>query len=111
MARDIKAIAIIRKVQDTALLTTILRNNKEQKLQAELDNVATQSKRKEHGAMKKTEAKEIAKEQMLEAIGIAYYKIADSDEYTQEEADLIIEQMNILGERMAKAIKGRYVTY
>lgn len=61
--------------------------------------------------MKKTEAKEIAKEKMLEAIGIAYYKIADSNEYTQEEADLIIEQMNILGERMAKAIKGRYVTY
>lgn len=61
--------------------------------------------------MKKTEAKEIAKEQMLEAIGIAYYKIADSNEYTQEEADLIIEQMNIFGERMAKAIKGKYVTY
>lgn len=61
--------------------------------------------------MKKTEAKEIAKNIMLEALGVAYYKIADGDDYTEEEADLIIEQMNILGERMAKAVKGKYVTY
>ena len=48
---------------------------------------------------------------MAEALGVAYYKIADGDDYTEEEADLIIKQMNILGERMAKAVNGKYVTY
>lgn len=61
--------------------------------------------------MKKTEAKEIAKERMLEAIGVAYYKISDSDEYSDEEVEMIIQELNKLGERMAKAIGGRYITY
>lgn len=61
--------------------------------------------------MKKTEAKEIAKDLMLEAIGIAYYKVADSNEYTDEETELIIAEMNKFGERMAKAINGKYITY
>ena len=61
--------------------------------------------------MNKTEAKNIAKDLMLEAIGIAYYKVSDNSEYTEEEAELIIAEMNKYGERMAKAIKGRYITY
>ena len=61
--------------------------------------------------MKKTEAKEIAKETMLEALGVAYYKISDNESYTEEEQDLIIQYMNMFGERMAKAIKGKYITY
>ena len=61
--------------------------------------------------MSKTEAKEIAKETVLEAIGTAYYRICDSNDYSQEETDLIIAQINVLGERMAKAIKGKYITY
>ena len=61
--------------------------------------------------MKKTEAKEIAKDTLLEAIGEAYYKISDSNKYSEDEVNLIIEQINKLGERMAKAIKGTYITY
>lgn len=61
--------------------------------------------------MKKTEAKEIAKDAMLEAIGCAYYKVADSNEYSDEEKDMIIAYMNKMGERMAKSINGRFVTY
>lgn len=61
--------------------------------------------------MTKTEAKLIAKDLMLEVIGIAYYKIADSNEYSDVESELIIEQINRLGERMAKSINGSYVTY
>lgn len=61
--------------------------------------------------MTKTTAKEIAKETLLEALGIAYYKLVDDGEYTEEEVEMICVQMNKLGERMAKSVNGRYVTY
>ena len=61
--------------------------------------------------MTKTQAKAIAKKQMLRAIGIAYYSIVDSDNYTEEEVDLILKEMTRYGERMAKAIGGDYIAY
>lgn len=61
--------------------------------------------------MKKNEAKEIAKKILLESIGIAYYKISDSNDYWPEDSELIIEYINKLGEKMAKSINGKYITY
>lgn len=61
--------------------------------------------------MKKTEAKEIAKDTILSALGCAYYKISDDNSYTDEEKDIIISYINKYGEKMAKAIKEEYVTY
>lgn len=61
--------------------------------------------------MKKTEIKAIAKEAMLEAIGVAYYRISDSGDYSDEDTEAIIQEMNKLGEKMAKAIRGNFITY
>ena len=61
--------------------------------------------------MKKSDAKEIARKTLLQAIGTAYYKIADSNDYNIDESEMIIEEINKLGERMAKAIKSEYIAY
>jgi len=61
--------------------------------------------------MNKSDAKKIAKDIMLTAIGTAYYRVADSTDYTLEEQDLIIKEIDRYGERMAKAINGTYTAY
>lgn len=61
--------------------------------------------------MTKTQAKDIAKQALIDALAVAYYPLSDSGEYTDEEMELISEQMAKLGERMAKTIGERYITY
>ena len=60
--------------------------------------------------MKKTEAKEIAKDTLMSAISVAYYRICDNNDYTEDEQNLIIDYINKYGETMAKSIKERYFT-
>lgn len=60
--------------------------------------------------MKKSEAKQIAKDTLLSAISVAYYRICDDDDYTEEEQNLIIDYINKYGETMAKSIKEKYFT-
>lgn len=62
--------------------------------------------------MKKTQAKEIARDIIAQSIGIAYYKIVDNDtDYSEEEKELIVEYINQLGKRACKAINTEYVSY
>lgn len=61
--------------------------------------------------MTKTEAKKIATHIMRESIGVAYYRIADSNDYAQEDKEVIIDYVNKLGKRACKAIGIDYVTY
>lgn len=60
--------------------------------------------------MKKTEAKEIAKNIIQEAIGIAYYKL-ENETYSQEDEQMIIDYINKFGSTACKAIGKEYVTY
>lgn len=61
--------------------------------------------------MSKTEAKKIATHILRESVGCVYYRIADSDDYAQEDKEVIIDYINKLGKRACKAIGIDYVTY
>lgn len=61
--------------------------------------------------MTKTELKEIAKKEMLHSIGIAYYRISDGYDYSEEEKEEIIKYTNQFGTRMAKALGAEFITY
>lgn len=60
--------------------------------------------------MRKTDAKEIARDILQEAIAVAYYKI-DEDRYSEEEQDLISECLRKEAERMLKLVNREYITY
>lgn len=59
--------------------------------------------------MTKTEMREFAKDKLLEAIAVAYYKLEDEN-FTNEEVEQISQYINQYGESMAKAINRRYYT-
>lgn len=59
--------------------------------------------------MKKSEAKMIAKEKLMEAIATAYYRLED-DGFDEDEQEAIVGYINVLGARMAKAIGEEYYT-
>jgi flagellar motor switch protein FliG len=62
--------------------------------------------------MTKTEKREIAKELLMEALSLAYYKL-ENDIYnhiSQEEQEEICEYMRQYGEAMAKRINKKYYT-
>lgn len=62
--------------------------------------------------MKKSEAKEIARDILQDAIGEAYYKLdLDTDKYSDDEQDLIIEYLEKEAERLVKLIDREYITY
>lgn len=60
--------------------------------------------------MKKSDAKEIARDILQDAIGEAYYKI-DEEKYSEEEQDLISEYLEKEAERLMKLINREYITY
>ena len=57
--------------------------------------------------MTKTEMRDFAKEKLMEAIAVAYYKLEDEN-FTVEDTEQIIEYINQYGEAMTKAIHRRY---
>lgn len=59
----------------------------------------------------KTEMKEKARDVMAEAIGTAYYKICDDDDYSEEEKEIILHYLDKFGKAAAKAIGRNYTTY
>ena len=59
----------------------------------------------------KTELKEIARDRMAEAIGTAYYAICDSDDYTEDEKEMILHYLSKFGKAACKAIGRNYTTY
>ena len=61
--------------------------------------------------MTKKEAKQIALETIMESIGCAYYKICDDNSIQQKEQEMIIIEINKLGERIGKTLKREYVSY
>lgn len=62
--------------------------------------------------MKKTDAKEIARDIIQDALAVAYYRIdIDEDKYSEEERDLISEYLAKEGERMLKLVNREYITY
>ena len=60
--------------------------------------------------MTKTQAKEIARDMIQVAIGCAYYRL-ESEDYSKEDEDLIIQYLHTLGNRACKAIGTEYVGY
>ena len=66
---------------------------------------------KEKKNLTKTELKEIARETMAEAIGCAYYRICDSDDYTEEQVEIILQYLSKFGRAACKAIGRNYTTY
>lgn len=60
--------------------------------------------------MKKTNAKEIARDILQEALSVAYYRI-DENKYSEEEQDLISECLSKEAERMLKLVNREYITY
>ena len=59
--------------------------------------------------MSKTEMRELAKDKLMEAIAVAYYKLED-DNLTDEEREQISTYINQYGEAMGKAIHRNYYT-
>ena len=76
--------------------------------------MAGQRSFKEEKEMKtKTELREIAKDALMSALAVAYYRIADNpDEYglTDEEVEEVCSLMNKYGETMGKSIKKKFYT-
>ena len=58
----------------------------------------------------KTEAKEKARDIVADAIGVIYYRVADSNDYTEDEKELLIHYINQVGVTACKAIKKPYTT-
>lgn len=58
--------------------------------------------------MSKKEMREFAKEKLMEAIAVAYYKL--EDENFSEEVEQISAYINQYGEAMGKAIRRNYYT-
>ena len=61
--------------------------------------------------MKVKEAREIAKKTILKSIGIAYYNIADCNDYTDEEKEAIIFYINSYGSKACRSLGADYITY
>lgn len=59
--------------------------------------------------MTKKEMRDFAKDKLMEAIAVAYYKLEDEN-LSEEEDKQIIEYINQYGETMAKAIRRKYYT-
>ena len=59
--------------------------------------------------MKKKEMREFAKDKLMEAIAVAYYKLEDED-FSDEEEEQIVQYINQYGETMAKSINRQYYT-
>ena len=53
--------------------------------------------------------RELAKDKLMEAIAVAYYKLEDEN-FSEEEEKQIIAYINQYGDTMAKAIRRRYYT-
>lgn len=68
------------------------------------------SKKERMVTMKKSDAKEIARDILQDAIGEAYYKL-DTDKYSDDEQDLIMEYLEKEAERLVKLINRDYITY
>ena len=60
--------------------------------------------------MKKSDAKEIARDILQDVIGEAYYRL-DTDKYSDDEQDLISEYLAKEAERLVKLINREYITY
>lgn len=60
--------------------------------------------------MKKTEAKEIARNIIQDAIAVAYYKVEDEN-YTEEEKELIYKCIEEQAKKILKTINRDYITY
>lgn len=59
--------------------------------------------------MTKTKMRDFAKDKLMEAIAVAYYKLEDEN-FTEEEIEQICKYINQYGEAMGKAINRRYYT-
>lgn len=68
------------------------------------------SKKERMVTTKKSDAKEIARDILQDAIGEAYYKL-DTDKYSDDEQDLIMEYLEKEAERLVKLIDREYITY
>lgn len=60
--------------------------------------------------MTKKEQKEFAKELLIEALSVAYYRLENYNNITEDEAIEICKYMQQYGEAMAKRINREYYT-
>ena len=76
-------------------------------------DIKTEMARGKWKRMTKGRAREMAKERLLEAISIAYYGFEDNDEFnslSEEDQQVVLNEIGYLGKRMAKSIGGEYYT-
>lgn len=59
--------------------------------------------------MSKTEMRELAKNKLMEAIAVAYYKL-EEENLTDEEREQVSAYINQYGEAMGKSIHRNYYT-
>lgn len=59
--------------------------------------------------MTKTEMREFAKDKLMEAISMAYYKL-ENENLSDDESKQICKYINQYGESMGKAINRKYYT-
>ena len=59
--------------------------------------------------MSKKEMREFAKDKLMEAIAVAYYKLEDEN-FSEKEEEQISTYINQYGEAMGKAIRRNYYT-
>lgn len=59
--------------------------------------------------MSKKEMREFAKDKLMEAIAVAYYKLEDEN-FSEKEEEQISAYINQYGEAMGKAIRRNYYT-
>ena len=64
--------------------------------------------------MKKTELKQIAKNQLIDAIATAYYGLEEDNDYvvlSEKEQKIVNDYLRKLGTRMCRAINEEYITF
>lgn len=61
--------------------------------------------------MKKSEAKALAAETIQKHLAVVNYTICDSEQYSEEEKDMILAEINKQCTRMLKTIGKDYIAY
>lgn len=76
-------------------------------------DIKTEMARGKWKKLTKYKAREWARNMLLSALSVAYYRYEADDDFqalSEEEQELVIQETNALGEKMAKAIGGEYYT-
>lgn len=75
--------------------------------------IMTEMPRGPQKKLTKTRASEMAKDCLMDALAAAYYRFENNNDFqnlSEEEQELVLQQTDILGAKMAKSIGREYYT-